>query len=163
MNSQTYISDPKLWEVFYKNMADKSFNPYKYAPKQIGRDVKSHKSYVIPVTPNAHREPPPTIQQVIPMAAIEERAKAEHKNDLKEGVAHVKVSKTIKRKRNQTADITLRRTKAFTSQKKRAKGRKNKETTKKKTIINTRQKPRNKKTLPKKEFLIDTYKTVFNK
>lgn len=33
MNSKTYISDPKLWEAFYKNMAEKKFNPYKYKPK----------------------------------------------------------------------------------------------------------------------------------
>ena len=42
MNSQTYVSDPKIWEAFYKNMAEKKFNPYKYKPKQIGRDVKSY-------------------------------------------------------------------------------------------------------------------------
>lgn len=24
MNSQTYVSDPTIWETFYKNMAEKS-------------------------------------------------------------------------------------------------------------------------------------------
>ena len=39
------MSDPKLWEAFYKNMAEGKFNPYKYRPKQ--------KEYRIPVQPNA--------------------------------------------------------------------------------------------------------------
>lgn len=25
MNSQTYVSDPTIWETFYKNMAEKKF------------------------------------------------------------------------------------------------------------------------------------------
>lgn len=43
MNSQTYVTDPSMWETFYKNMANKTFNPYKYRKQwtknQIGRGV----------------------------------------------------------------------------------------------------------------------------
>lgn len=44
MNSQTYISDPKIWEGIFKNMAENKFNPYKYKPKQIGRGMNKRKS-----------------------------------------------------------------------------------------------------------------------
>lgn len=48
MNSQTYVSDPTIWETFYKNMAEKKFHPYTYKPKQYGRGFYKGKSYAIP-------------------------------------------------------------------------------------------------------------------
>lgn len=97
MNSQTYISDPKIWEAFYKNMAEKKFNPYKYKPKQIGRGMRKQKSYVIPIRPHSLLEPVNPIPQVTPMAAVEERAKSEHVKDVQEGVPFIKVTNGIKR------------------------------------------------------------------
>ena len=47
------MSDPKLWEAFYKNMAEGKFNPYKYRPKQKGRGWNIKSSFRIPVQPNA--------------------------------------------------------------------------------------------------------------
>lgn len=98
MNSQTYVSDPRLWEAFYKNMAEKKFDPYKYKPKQIGRGRKRQRSYVIPLRPHSQLESTVNSTHVTPIAAVEERAKTEHANDIKEGVPSVKVdSKSIKR------------------------------------------------------------------
>ena len=102
MNSQTYVSDPKIWEAFYKNMAEKKFNPYKYKPKQIGRGVKSYKSYVIPLRPHSQLESiQKTSTQMTPVAAVEKRAKVEHAKDVKQGVPFVKVQGSIKRPRSQ--------------------------------------------------------------
>lgn len=84
MNSKTYISDPKIWEVFYKNMAEKKFSPYKYKPRQIGRGMRKQNSYAIPIRP--HSQLDNQIAQVTPVAAVEERAKTEHLKDVKEGV-----------------------------------------------------------------------------
>lgn len=59
MNSQTYVTDPLIWERFYKNMAKNNFNPYKYrrVNKQnlIGRGLhgRVRHSYMIPVNANA--------------------------------------------------------------------------------------------------------------
>lgn len=106
MNSQTYVSDPRLWEAFYKNMAERKFNPYKYKPKQIGRGVKSYKSYVIPLRPHSQLESEqPTSTPMTPVAAVEERAKVEHAKDVKEGVPFVKVQGSIKRPRSQSSVI----------------------------------------------------------
>lgn len=92
MNSLTYVSDPRIWEAFYKNMAEKKFNPYRYKPKQIGRGVKSYKSYVIPLRNHSQLESEENSTQVTPVAAVEERAKVEHAKDVKEGVPFVKVN-----------------------------------------------------------------------
>ena len=98
MNSQTYVSDPKLWEVFYENMAEKKFNPYKYRPKQKGRGWSYKKSYRIPVRPHAKLEDPKSVPLVTPVAAVEDRMKEEYKKDVEEGNPHVRLGKSIKRK-----------------------------------------------------------------
>ena len=61
MNSQTYVSDPSLWDTFYKNMANKKFNPYKLRKnkiRQIGRGLheRFRGSYIIPVNPSVVKE-----------------------------------------------------------------------------------------------------------
>lgn len=78
MNSKTYISDPKIWEAFYKNMAEKKFSPYKYKPKQIGRGMRKKNSYIIPIRPHSQLEFDNPIPQVTPVAAVEQRAITEH-------------------------------------------------------------------------------------
>ena len=117
MNSQTYVSDPKIWEAFYKNMAEKKFNPYKYKPKQIGRGVKSYKSYVIPLRPHSQLESiQKTSTQMTPVAAVEKRAKVEHAKDVKQGVPFVKVQGSIKRPRSQFFIIPSKKLKPTTYQ-----------------------------------------------
>lgn len=69
----------------------KKFSPYKYKPKQIGRGTKRHRSYDIPLRPHSQLESPENSTHVTPVAAVEERAKTEHANDVKEGVPFVKV------------------------------------------------------------------------
>lgn len=96
MNSQTYISDRKLWEAFYKNVAEKKVSPYKYKPKQIGRGMRKQKSYIIPFRPHSQLESVNPVSQVTPVADVEERAKSERQKDIKEGVPFVtKGIKTI--------------------------------------------------------------------
>lgn len=177
MNSKTYISDPKIWEAFYKNMAEKKFNPYKYKPKQIGRGMRSRKSYVIPIRPHSQLENINLIPQVTPVAAVEERAKTEHLKDVKEGVPFVKVGKSIKRSRNHSPVIPSKKLKTSTSQKrkktivikKKSAPKKKPFTTKKQTngktsgISNKRKISggKNSKKRQLKTFKIDSYKNVF--
>lgn len=116
MNSKTYISDPKLWEAFYKNMAEKKFNPYKYKPKQIGRGMRKRKSYVIPIRPHSQFETTNLVPQVTPVAAVEERAKSEHMKDVKTGVPFVKVAKGIKRQSQHSSVIPSKKLKTSTPQ-----------------------------------------------
>lgn len=166
MNSRTYISDPKIWEAFYKNMAEKKFSPYKYKPKQIGRGMrKQKKSYVIPIRPHSQLEYHNTIYQVTPVAAVEERAKSEHLKDVKEGVPYVKANKGIKRPSEHSSVIPTKKLKKPTSDK-RKNGKKTnlvkkKSVSRKKT--NTQHTPGGKKSSqkPKKLFKIDSYKNIF--
>lgn len=117
MNSKTYISNPKLWEAFYKNMSEKKFNSYKFKPKQIGRGMRSYKSYVIQLRPHSQLETVYPIPQVTPMAVVEERAKIKHAKDVKECVPFVKVQRNIKRPRKKPSAILSKNLKTSTSQK----------------------------------------------
>ena len=110
MNSKTYISDPKIWEAFYKNMAEKKFNPYIYKPKQIGRGMRSEKSNVIPIRSHSQLEPVIPIPQVPPVAVVEKRAKTEHLKDVKNGYPFVKTTRGIKRQRKQPYGIPKNKT-----------------------------------------------------
>lgn len=176
MNSKTYISDPKIWEAFYKNMAEKKFSPYKYKPKQIGRGMRKKNSYIIPIRPHSQLEFDNPIPQVTPVAAVEQRAITEHLKDVKEGVPFVKVnSKSIKRPSQHSSVIPSKILKTSTSQKRKKKknskktglNKKKKLTLKKKKTANgkseKRQTPWVKKASKrqKKTFKIDSYKNVF--
>lgn len=105
MNSQTYVSDPNLWETFYKNMAKNTFNPYKYRKNQkkdqIGRGLNGRyrRSYMIPVNSNTVKEEPNPINTtlVTPVAAAEERAVSEYKDEKKKKEPRVKLVKRIKK------------------------------------------------------------------
>lgn len=170
MNSKTYISDPKLWEAFYKNMAEKKFSPYEYKPKQIGRGMRKRKSYVIPIRPHSQFETTNLVPQVTPVAAVEERAKLEHMKDVKTGVPFVKVAKGIKRQ-SQHSVIPSKKLKTSTPQnrkkttsvkkrivtKKTATKRKTNRRPKKRQIFG-RKKSQKKKL---KSFKIDSYKNIF--
>jgi hypothetical protein len=168
MNSQTYVSDPKIWEAFYKNMAEKKFNPYKYKPRQIGRGMKNRKSYVIPIRPHSQLESQQIPTQVTPMAVVEERARIEHINDVEKGIPHVNLKKGIKGKRKQPSVSPLKEPKRLTSSKKK----KNTTQRRKKQNVSTPLKKRKyikqKQTLKEprptqtKVLSIDSYKNIFN-
>lgn len=117
MNSQTYISDRKLWEAFYKNVAEKKVSPYKYKPNQIGKGMRKQKSYIIPFRPHSQLESVNTVSQVTPVADVEERAKTEHEKDVKESVPFVKVTKGIQRPSQHSSVIPTKKFKAPTSYK----------------------------------------------
>lgn len=90
MNSKTYVTDPSMWERFYRNMVNKNFNPYKYRKQwrnnQIGRGLhgRYRGSYIIPVNSNATEiEKDPLHTTIVsPVAAAEERALSEMKTNL---------------------------------------------------------------------------------
>jgi hypothetical protein len=167
MNSQTYVSDPKIWEAFYKNMAEKKFNPYKYKPRQIGRGMKNRKSYVIPIRPHSQLESQQIPTQVTPMAAVEERARIEHTNDVEKGIPHVNVQKGIKGNRKQPSVSPLKELKRLTSPKKKKKTttqRRKKQSTslKKKKYIKQKQTLKEPRPTQSKILSIDSYKNIFN-
>jgi hypothetical protein len=102
MMGSTYVSDPRVWKSFYRNMVDGHFRPGKYRGRQTGGGIGgmfSKKPYMIPVNPHlASTESPDKKvvgKHVTPMAAVEERAKSELKNAIKEKIPHVS-EKTIK-------------------------------------------------------------------
>lgn len=101
MNSQTYVTNPVLWETFYKTMDKKSSNSNK---RKLRKNIQSggglyrrfKGSYLIPVNNNASDTQQNTIQtkQVSPVEADVNRAKSEFENDSKK--PHVKLLKSIK-------------------------------------------------------------------
>lgn len=169
MNSQTYVSDPKIWEAFYKNMAEKKFDPYKYKPKQIGRSMTKRKSYVIPIIPHSQLESQQNSTQVTPMAAVEQRARVEHTNDVKKGIPHVKLKSNIKSQHKQPAVSPLKELKRLTSSKnknkftnQRRKNRNISTTVKKKKDIKQRKTLKKPRSAQTKVLAIDSYKNIFN-
>jgi len=137
MHSQTYISDPNIWETFYKNMANNTFSPYKYRKKsrntQIGRGLSNRYrgSYIIPVNPNAVREEvqPVTTTLVSPVAAAQERAVSENKDQKRDREPRVQLMKHIKKRTPKKKFIRKRSTKRNTHQRK-ASSKKSKHTEK---------------------------------
>ena len=135
--------------------------------------MRSRKSYVIPIRPHSQLETVNPIPQVTPVAAVEERARAEHLKDVKEGVPFVKVNKGIKRPRKQSSVIPSKKLKTSTSQKKRKKNNvvKKKISTSKKSFATKRNTNRSKKRKisggkksqkkQHKTSRIDSYKNVF--
>lgn len=148
----------------------KKSNPYKYKPKQIGRGTKRHRSYVIPLRPHSQLESTVNTAHVTPVAAVEERAKAEHANDIKEGVPFVKVRDGIKRPRSQSSFISAKKRKATTRLNQRKKKNKSsksikqqkKKSTKKELITKNQRKPAKKtKSTKQKKLKIDAFRSVF--
>ena len=102
MMGSTYVSDPRVWKSFYRNMMDGQFRPGKYRGRQTGGGIGgmfSKKPYMIPVTPNLTSTEYPDKKvvgkHVTPMAAVEERAKSELNDAIKDKIPHVS-EKTIK-------------------------------------------------------------------
>ncbi|OWF34473.1 hypothetical protein KP79_PYT03496 [Mizuhopecten yessoensis] len=83
-----------------------TFDPGHYRGRQSGRGIAgmySKKPYMIPVNPHVAPENENKIvigKQVTPTAAVEERAKAEMKEAVKEDTPHVPVGKKYKMQQN---------------------------------------------------------------
>lgn len=112
MDDPTYVFDPRIWKTFYKNMSDGQFNPRNYKGRQSGSGIAgmySKKSYMIPVNPHITVEEPKEIvgKQVTPIAAVEERAKGELKDEMRENIPHVPVG-SIKAGDSQIPPISIR-------------------------------------------------------
>lgn len=83
-------------ENFLQKMVDGNFNPRSYKGRQSGSGIAgvySKKSYTIPVNPHITVEEPNEIfgKQVTPMVAVEERAKEDLKEEMRDNVPHVPV------------------------------------------------------------------------
>ena len=159
MNSKTYVSDPKIWQTFYQNMAEKKFNPYKYRPKQKGRGWSYKNSYRIPLRPHSEINVQKNVPLVTPVAAIEERVKEEYKKDVMDGNPHVTPRKGIKRKGEQMRATNIKKSKRTTTQTNSAK-----EGLQKKPVKDTylRQLDKNRTKKSDRKFLdIDQYRNIF--
>lgn len=133
MNSQTFVTDPLIWERFYKNMAKNKFNPYQYRRfkkhNQSGRGLhgRFRHSYMIPVNPNAIDTETNSVNttMVSPVAAAEERATSELKNVTQEKKPHVKVPNHIKKRKKKKKLKVKKSSKSSTSKTNKTKKNKN--------------------------------------
>lgn len=121
MVGSTYISDPDTWKTFYHNMINGKFKRGK--SNQVAGGIGgmySNKPYMIPISQyksETIQKPLPMIgNEVSPIAAIEERAKSEFKDAIKDEAPRVPI-KSRKRKRN----ISPRKTVKQATSKKRKK------------------------------------------
>lgn len=130
MNSQTYVSDPTIWEQFYKNMSNNKFNPYRYRKhrtNQIGRGLygRIRGSYMIPVNSNTSTDDSISNAPLItPVAASAERAESQLKEELKKRKPHVKLLKGIKRVKTKKRIKKIKSSKRKTSKNRSGKSRK---------------------------------------
>ncbi|KAJ8297848.1 hypothetical protein KUTeg_012800 [Tegillarca granosa] len=119
MVGSTYISDPRVWKSFYQNMIEGTLKYKKRSPRQVGGGIGNmyhHKRHIMPVSPPANDKPEHVIgTEVTPMAAIEERARSEFKDAVKEDAPRV----PIKTKKRKIAVSTKGKAKGATSNKKR--------------------------------------------
>lgn len=126
MNSQTYLTNPTLWLNFYRNMANNKFNPYKYRRQkknQVGRGLhgRFRGSYMVPVNPNAMDDTDSTTvntKLVTPVAAAEQRAESELKEQKENNKPHVKILKAIKRSKSKKRVIKKKASKRSSSKSK---------------------------------------------
>ncbi|XP_061188729.1 uncharacterized protein F54H12.2-like [Saccostrea echinata] len=96
-------------------MLDGKFNPRNYKGRQSGSGIAgmySKKPYMIPVNPHITVEEPKEIvgKQVTPIAAAEERAKGELKEEMRENIPHVPVG-SIKVENNPKSPTSIKRRK----------------------------------------------------
>ena len=97
MVGSTYVSDPRVWKSFYKNMIDGKFNPGYYRGRQTGGGIAnmySKKPYMVPVNRHVTTEPEQKVvigKEVTPSAAAEDRARSEMKDAIQDDLPHVPV------------------------------------------------------------------------
>lgn len=136
MIGDTYVSDPILWKDFYRSMLNEKFVPEQYGRKQRGGGIAqlyTRKPYMIPVNPHTEeKKNDETIvgAQVTPVAAVEERAKSELKDEIQKRVPHVPIGKKNK-KLNQKKKAISRKRKVQSSTSQPKRGRKTKSSKKK--------------------------------
>jgi hypothetical protein len=120
-------------------MTDGKFNPTKYKKKQSGGGMGgmySNKPFMIPVNPHVTRDSEKKMvvgNQITPMAAVEERAKSDLKEEIKENVPHVPVgsikvnsrSQPIRSNQNVKKNTSTKKKSARGTNKAKNKGRKN--------------------------------------
>ena len=149
----TYVSDPRMWKSFYKNMMDGAFHPGHHRGRQTGGGVAgmySKKPYMIPVNPHVTKEPEEKIvvgRQVTPMTAVEDRAKSEMKKVLEDDQPHVPVKrrKGMKRVRpikSRKVVKRVRSTKSLKVSTSKRRKRTSKQKTRKRSNPNTRKRKR---------------------
>ena len=117
MPGSMYISDPRTWQSFYKNMLEGNFDPNSYKRRQWGggrgiAGMYSKRPYMIPVDPHIDAQVPEKIvvgKQVTPTAAVEERAKSELKAAIKEKIPHVTTVKKGIKQKNLKSAISLKK------------------------------------------------------
>jgi len=125
MVGSMYVSDPRIWKSFYKNMIDGKFDPGRYRGRQKGGGgiggMYSKKPYMIPVDPHVsreHEEEKVVVgKQVTPIAATEERAKSELKDAIKGHAPHVPVKRPIKDRKRKRSLSSRKGVKQTTSKK----------------------------------------------
>ena len=83
--------------------------------------MKKRKSYVIPIRPHSQLESQQMVTQVTPMAAVEERARVEHSNDVEKRIPHVNLKTGIKSQHKHISVSPLKELKRLTSSKKKNK------------------------------------------
>jgi hypothetical protein len=75
-----YVSDQRIWKLFYKNMLEGKFYPQRCKGRQNGGGIAgmySKKPYMIPVNPQIPVQESKEVmgKRVTPLEAVEERAK----------------------------------------------------------------------------------------
>lgn len=105
-----------------------------------------------------------------PVAAVEERAKVEHANDVKEGVPFVKARESIKRPHLQSSTIPSKKSKPTTPQNPRKRKKSSKPVKRRKVSGKKKQKSVKKQrgvpgkkaqSRTNKQFKIDSYRSIF--
>lgn len=117
MSRRPYVSDPKMWEEVFKDMASGQLNPYVYArapPTGRGLGNRYRTSFYIPVKSKDSAKIEVPVQQITPNAAVAERAKVELKREKKEKIPHVD-PKAIKKNEKSTTSSRAKTTKRVTS------------------------------------------------
>lgn len=164
MLGDRYISDPRIWKSLYQNMTDNKFVPEQYNKRQRGGGIAqmyAKKPYMISVSPHLNTEIDSDVvvgKQVTPVAAAEERAKSEMKEEIRKQSPHVAISKkSIKPMKQKFTIIRKIKSRGTTSQTKNKVKNSKKTLTKKKAA---RAIPR--KTLKRKTESTKSY-NIFNK
>ena len=106
MSGSTYVSDPRLWKTFYQNILEGKFNPQSYKRRQSGGGIAgmySKKPYMISVNTHTPVEESKGVlsKRMTPMEVVEERAKEDLREEIRQNVPHVpanniKVEKDLK-------------------------------------------------------------------
>lgn len=78
MSGSVYVSDPRVWDEFYKNMSPRSTNKYKVKYRQIGKGLGSvRKPVSTPVNNYTNSDHKNLIKTVTPSTETVEQAKSE--------------------------------------------------------------------------------------